>query len=152
MSEAATDKPVKVRVFSTPEHLPVVRAAAERMCRIAGFDEDSTTQVILSVDEAMTNVIRHAYDGADDQPIEIELAIVVDASGAALRVCIHDYGRWVDPSLIRARDVNEVRPGGLGVYIMKECMDQLDYQRGEEGGTVLTMVKRLPARRGGSNE
>ena len=143
MSRAATDRPVKLSILSTPQHLCVVRAAAEALCRSLGFDEQSATHVVLSVDEALTNVIRHAYDGAEDQPIEVELAGLDASQGEGLRICIRDHGRAVDPGAIRSRDLDDVRPGGLGVHIMNECMDCVEYRRAEGGGTVLTMTKRL---------
>lgn len=143
MSPAVTDKPIKLSISSTPQHLRVVRAAAEALCRAIGFDEQSATHVVLSVDEALTNVIRHAYCGAEDQPVDIELAALDASQGEGLRICIRDYGREVDPSEIRSRDLDDVRPGGLGVHIINECMDHMEYRRAEGGGTMLTMIKRL---------
>jgi anti-sigma regulatory factor (Ser/Thr protein kinase) len=150
MSASVSDKPIRMVIFSTPEHLPIVRAATERMCALIGFDADHVTRAVLSVDEAMTNIIRHAYAGADDQPIEVELTAVGTDPPEALRICIRDYGRTVDPDTIRSRDLADVRPGGLGVHIMNECMDSLEYRQAEGGGTMLTMIKRLPAAEGGS--
>jgi anti-sigma regulatory factor (Ser/Thr protein kinase) len=141
---------VKLSISSTPAHLPVVRAATDRLCRTLGFDDESVSHVVLSVDEALTNIIRHAYNGAEGRPIEIELS-VLDPPGRGLRVRIRDYGPSVDPSRIKSRDLDDIRPGGLGVHIMNECMDHIDYQRAEGGGTILTMVKRLAtAEEGGS--
>ena len=65
--------PVKVGILSSPSHLPVVRAALEKMCELLGFDHDSAGEVVLSVDEALTNIIKHAYDGAIDKPIDVKL-------------------------------------------------------------------------------
>ena len=152
MSRLVTDKPVKVSIFSTPQHLCAVRAVADALCRALGFDEQSTTHVVLSLDEALTNVIRHAYGGAEDQPIEVELAALGAPRGPGLRICIRDRGRSVDPSLIRSRDLEDVRPGGLGVHIMKECMDFVEYRSAPGGGTVLTLVKRLGPAEGDTAE
>jgi anti-sigma regulatory factor (Ser/Thr protein kinase) len=148
MSHTVTDKPVKLSISSTPGHLCVVRAAAEALCRALGFDEQAATHVVLSVDEALSNVIRHAYGGAEDQPIEVELGAMDASQGVGLRICIRDHGRSVDPAAIRSRDLDDVRPGGLGVHIMNECMDCVEYRPGEGGGTVLTMTKRLPPANG----
>ena len=146
----ATNRPVRLWIFSTPAHLPIVRGAMERLCRALGFDEHSTTRVVLSVDEALTNIIRHAYGGAEDQPIEVEL-LPQGSPAAGLRIRIRDHGRPVDVRRIQSRDLDDVRPGGLGVHIMTECMDHLEYQQAEGGGTVLTMFKRLSAADGGSS-
>lgn len=146
------DKPVQLTVLSLPAHLPVVRAAVERMCQFIGFDADTAGKIVLSVDEAMTNIIRHAYQGAGDKPIEIQLTPIRASGRDALRICLRDYGRPVDRARIRSRDLADVRPGGLGVHIMNECMDQVDYSAAEGGGTLLTMLKLLPSSDKGNPE
>ncbi len=133
------ESPVTLSIASSPAHLAIVRAALERFCQGMGFDEAATGQVVLSVDEALTNIIRHAYEGAEDRRVDIEMVPRTEC----LLIRIRDYGRPVDRSTIRSRDLGDVRPGGLGVHIMTQCMDGLDYQPAEGGGTVLTMTKKL---------
>jgi len=143
---AAPEKPIKIEVLSSPAHLPVVRTAVEKLCRMIGFDEDVSGAVVLSVDEALTNIIKHAYHGAEDQPIEIELRPLPAGPAKGLQILIRDYGRQVDPAEIRSRDLKDVRPGGLGVHIMNECMDCVDFEPADGGGTLLTMTKKLSTR------
>ena len=143
-------KPVRLTIRSTATHLAIVRAALEKMCEAIGFDADCAGKIILSADEALTNIIRHAYKGADDRPIDIELTPLGEGPPRGLRIRIRDYGRHVDPSRIRSRDLHDVRPGGLGVHIMTHCMDELEYRPADGGGTVLTMVKAMPSRRKGT--
>ena len=139
------EESVRLSICSTPEHLVIVRAALEKMCEALGFDAQAAGQVVLSADEALANIIRHAYKGDRSRPIEIELAPLPASGPGGLRIRIRDYGDWVDPSQIRSRDLADVRPGGLGVHIMSQCMDALDYAPAEGGGTVLTMTKELHA-------
>ena len=138
--------PIRVSIGSSPAHLPVVRAAVERLCELMGFEEQTRGQIVLSVDEALTNVIKHAYGGAPDKPIEITLQRVGGAEGEALHIEMRDWGERADPSEIRSRDLGDVRPGGLGVHIMQNCMDQVEYTPAPAGGTVLKMVKKLQTR------
>ena len=135
------DQSMDIRILSTACHLPVVRAAMEKVCELAGFDKDTAGQVVLSVDEALANIIRHAYDNAADQPIEISIQVIGPPPERALRVRLRDYGKVVDPAAIRPRDLEDVRPGGLGVHIIRECMDSMEYSPAEGGGTVLTLTK-----------
>jgi anti-sigma regulatory factor (Ser/Thr protein kinase) len=135
-------KPVQLKILSVPSHLPIVRAALEKMCELIGFESEVAGNVVLSVDEALTNVIRHAYEGKEDQPIDIVLTPLCGQEPDGLRIELRDYGRHVDPGRIRSRDLADVRPGGLGVHIMTECMDSVSFSPGEGGGTQLTMVKR----------
>ena len=135
------DQTIEMRIASAPGHLPVVRAATGKVCELIGFDEDATGGIILSVDEALANIIKHAYQGAADQPIEIQWTPFSNKDGLGLRICLRDHGRVVDRAQIKSRDLKDVRPGGLGVHIMHECMDEVDYAPAEGGGTLLTMVK-----------
>ena len=137
-------RPVKVSIRSSPAHLPIVRAALEKMCEMLGFDGKSAGAVVLSVDEALTNVIRHAYDGDNDQPIDVDLVPIGQDPPLGLKICLTDWGKQVDPSRIKSRDLDDVRPGGLGVHIITECMDQVQYTPRNEGGTVLAMIKNIP--------
>jgi len=136
-------RPVRLTILSTATHLPIVRAALEKMCEAIGFDADCVGRIVLSADEALANIIKHAYKGADDKPIEIELSPLGEGPAGGLRISIRDYGQYVDRSHIRSRDLDDVRPGGLGVHIMTHCMDELEYRPADGGGTVLTMVKQI---------
>jgi len=136
------NKPVRITILSVPSHLPIVRAVVEKVCQMVGFDSDTIGNVMLSVDEALTNIIRHAYEGAGDETIEIEINPTGGANGSeGLQISLRDYGRRVDPDKIRSRKLEDIRPGGLGVHIIKECMDSVEYRHADGGGTVLTMTK-----------
>ena len=136
-------RPVKLCISSSPTLLPVVRAAVEKMCQLMGLDDVATGGVVLSVDEALANVIRHAYGNDHDQPIEIDLLPTAGDNGCGLTICLADRGPGVDPARIKSRDLSEVRPGGLGVHIMHEHMDEVEFRAREGGGTCLVMVKRV---------
>ncbi len=134
------DRSVGITIMSVPEHLPIVRAAVGRFCGMVGFDEDGAHNVSVSVDEALTNIIRHAYGGSARGRIDLLLAPLSQPPGG-LQIRIRDYGKGVDASSIRPRNLGEVRPGGLGVHIMKEFMDRIEYSKPEGQGTVLIMEK-----------
>ncbi|MFP4052566.1 MAG: ATP-binding protein [Phycisphaerae bacterium] len=135
---------IRMHLLSTPWQLGVVRAAVEKICQQVGLDEKASGEVMLGVDEALTNVVRHAYEDAPDQPIDLEIALQSDqAQGQSLRIVIRDHGRQVPLEDIRSRDLADIRPGGLGVHIMQTCMDSVEFHPAEEGGTVLTMIKNI---------
>jgi anti-sigma regulatory factor (Ser/Thr protein kinase) len=137
MSE--TMRNLRLEIRSDPSQLGAVRQKVESFARSAGFDETCAGQVVLAMDEALTNIIRHAYEGRNDQPIEIDLSVC----GGKLCVVLRDYGRVAQPSSIRSRDLSDVRPGGLGVHIITQCMESVEYVPAEGGGTRLTMKKTL---------
>ncbi len=150
MSESA---PVRMSIQSSPAHLPVVRGAVEQMCRVLGFDELDSGRAAAAVDEALANVIEHAYGSRPDEPIEVVLVPLGDDRGCVgLGVELCDRGRVVDAEGICGRDLQDIRPGGLGTHIMGCCMDVVEYTHPPAGGTRLRMVKYLPGRGGGEDD
>ena len=140
----ALEQPVCLRIASTSAHLPIVRAAVGRLCRMVGFEEEVGDMIVLAVDEALANVIKHAYQGDAGKPIEITFCRVRRADGpGALQIELRDWGTQVPPESIRSRDLADVRPGGLGVHIIHSIMDKVQYVAEPEGGTRLTMTKAL---------
>ncbi|MCD4699627.1 MAG: ATP-binding protein [Phycisphaerae bacterium] len=134
------DSSIKLSIASTPAHLPVVRSAVESVCKLMGFDEATRGDIVLAVDEALANVIKHAYQGSNDKPIEITLRSI-GGDKTTLQVELRDWGRQVDPDAMKSRDLDDIRPGGLGVHIMERCMDEVKYAHAPDGGTLLTLVK-----------
>ncbi len=57
-------------------------------------------------------------------------------------IVIEDRAKQVDPGSIQSRDLDDIRPGGLGVYIMREVMDEVVFEQREGGGMRLRMLKR----------
>lgn len=140
MTVPTTADTVQVALRSHPKYLPLVRSVVEHGAQLVGFSQDEVDRIVLAVTEGVTNVIRHGYKGATDQPIDLAIRMFA----GELRVEIRDRGRFVDPSSIRSRPLDEVRPGGLGVHLMKATMDEVEYTKNESGGTTLTLVKRNP--------
>lgn len=132
---------IEMCVLSSPQYLCVVRQAVLAAADRLGFDEEVCGQAVLGVDEAMCNVIRHGYDGDEDKPIWVKIGMGSEDGASGLVVIVEDMGRQVDPSGIAGRDLDDVRPGGLGVHIINEVMDEVEYQKRSEGGMRLTMKK-----------
>ena len=134
-------EPTDIRIPSDPAKLCVVREAVRRSTQEAGFEDPDAEQIVLAVDEALANVIKHGYGGRHDQPIDIRIEYAAEPGRIGLRFVIRDFGRTVDPRTIRGRDLDDVRPGGLGVHIMRTVMDEVRYAAAEGGGTRLDMLK-----------
>ena len=131
---------VVLTVASDPKNMRIVRALVALAAEVAGFPKQDGKCACLAVDEACTNIIRHAYGGDPAKRIEVRLGIHADR----LDVTLRDWGRTVDPATIRPRDLADVRPGGLGVHFIREIMDAVAYEPTHGVGTVLRMTKRLP--------
>jgi len=138
-AEAMLAGDIRLSIPSDPACLTVVRALIERIARLIGFGDEQVDLIILAVDEACTSIIRHQYDGRCDQRIDI--TVVATDPGNRLEVVLRDYGQVRDPKCFAGRDLDEVRPGGLGVHIIQEVMDEVQYTSAPGGGMQLRLVK-----------
>ena len=102
------------------------------------FSEKERTLMVLGVDEACTNIIRHAYHLRDDQPIALSLEAKPDCVCLRLR----DYGRQSAPENMCGRAPEVVKPGGLGLHLIRNAFDQVDYVL-KRRGTELVLTKKL---------
>ena len=102
------------------------------------FSEKQRTLMVLGVDEACTNVIRYAYDLRDDQPI----ALSVEALSTCVRMRLRDYGQQTPTEQMRGRALNHVKPGGLGLHLIRNAFDKVDYIL-KPRGTELVLTKNL---------
>ena len=139
---ALPDLPIiDVRLVSHPRFIQFVRVLAGEGAALAGFGEEDRGRIELAVVEGFTNIIRHGYRGKTDEPIEIR----VEVPPGAFRMELSDRAPFVDPSKIASRPLDEVRPGGLGVHLMRSTMDRVDYLKNARGGTTLVLEKRVQA-------
>ena len=136
--------PIELRILSEPRFLCVARAAIGAAVEKIGFDDGVSGQVMLAVDEALANIIRHGYQGRADGPIWIGFEPLESNGHSGFRITIEDEARQVDPQSICGRELDEVRPGGLGVHIIRKIMDKVEYTRREPGGMRLVMTKTAP--------
>jgi len=114
----------------------------DTLCGRLGYTPAESSQLCLAIDEALCNVIRHGYDSAPDGRIRMEVHERTDTG--RLEILIEDDAKQVDLDSIRSRDLDDVRPGGLGVHLISEIMDDAIYEHRNEGGMRLMMWKQLP--------
>ncbi len=125
---------------SQARYLAPARAMLASMAQRLGFPEPLCGQISLAIDEAISNVIKHGYDRRPDGRIWIS-AWHLRHPRPGIRIIIEDLARQVEPDRIRSRDLDDIRPGGLGVHIIREIMDEAQYEKRAEGGMRLTLVK-----------
>lgn len=131
-----------LHMCSDPRFLSGARGLLSSIAEKIGLSSTSCAQVALAVDEALCNVIRHGYQRRSDAPIWLKMWVLSDpVQGPGLRIVIEDEASQVDPSQICGRDLADIRPGGLGVHIIREVMDFAEYERRSGVGMRLTLVK-----------
>jgi serine/threonine-protein kinase RsbW len=138
---------LKLELRSSPSMACVVRGAMERLTEVFGFSAAECRSVTRAVDEALTNIIRHAYLGKTDQPIEVSCVRIPprgDGGGHGFEVLLSDRGPAVDPAKMRGRPLDEIKPGGLGLHFIRQSMDVVEFTRAH-GTNQLRLAKYLQA-------
>lgn len=133
--------PVELRLVSDPVYLVGARELVANICKRVGFSDDAASKVALALDEALANVIRHGYDRQTDRPIWISIWPESEPGVPGIMIRVEDEAKQIDPDNIKGRDLDEIRPGGLGVYIMRRIMDQVVFEKRSEVGMRLTMSR-----------
>ncbi len=134
----------QLRFEVDPANLKTIRHKVEEVASALGFGADDTARLVLAIDEAVTNLLRHAYKG--------------DTSGLAtlrfkrqnntLVIYLRDYAPDVYDNSIKPRDLSQTRPGGLGINFIDTVMDSWEFATPKDGfGNLLIMKKEIPARR-----
>lgn len=130
---------IEIKIPSDPKFLKIIRAAIGHICETMGFSSDEGNNITLAVDEACSNIIKHAYGGATDQVIEM----ICSVHGDRVEILLKDVGKTVSAESIKSRQLDDIRPGGLGVHLIRSVMDIVKYEHQPTGGNLLQLVKFL---------
>ena len=126
------------------ENVPKAIEWVSRIARSTDLDEQTLYQIQVSVDEACANVVEHAYAGME--PGNMEVSCFLDERAFVVRV--RDWGRSFAPDEVAEPNVHvsleERSTGGLGLFLIREFMDQVQYSFDAERGNELLMTKGLP--------
>ncbi len=127
---------------SSTTALSDVREFINRRAADFGFGDKEVSEITLAVDEACTNVIKHAYK---ENP-EAEFEIKIIASGAEFEIVIRDWGHGFDPEKVPVPNIKEKvkrhKAGGLGIFMMRKLMDTVEYH-GENSVNEVRLVRYL---------
>jgi anti-sigma regulatory factor (Ser/Thr protein kinase) len=140
---------LRLEVCSDPRALGVIRSVLRGW--LEAFDlvpEGRRHEVVLAVDEACSNAMRHAYRGRCDESVDL----VLTASEEWVEITVSDRGvpcpseclRYEPPATPNAA---ELRPGGLGVRLIREVFDEVRFCPGDERGNCVVMRLRRDGKR-----
>ena len=130
---------VDVRIASHPRWLQLARLVVEQCCLEFEIETSRARGVVIAVDEAISNVMRHAYGGENTRPIRI----VCRCDRNAFEVEIWDRGREFNPFAQPVPPPDELRRGGRGLFLIRSSVDECEYER-EDGWNRIRLRKRLP--------
>ena len=132
---------VEVTFPSDTVYVHLAITVASNAAAIAGFDKSAAGKVAVATDEAVTNVIKHAYGGKTNKFITLKATITPES--LTLKV-VHTGKALTNEDIklpVMSDYIKERRKGGLGLYIMKQFMDEVNYLVGKEHCCKMTKYR-----------
>lgn len=141
------DGELRLEIASDPRFLGVIRGVMQVWLEVLGLGGERRHEVVLAVDEACSNAIRHAYEGRTDEFVELTLHDADDW----IEITVSDQGTPCPTECSEYRplhrpEANEVEPGGLGVKLIHEIFDEVLFCPGTTRGNCVTMRLRKLAK------
>ena len=124
------------------KRVPRLNEFIDEVCEANGFDMATTMQLNLAIEEAVVNVMNYAY------PANVQGNITIEAksNGKEMKFIISDTGKTFDPTARPEVDTTlgaeDREIGGLGIHLMRQIMDNINYER-IDGHNVLTLTKKI---------
>ncbi len=136
----------RLRLAATLDNVPRAVECVLEAARAVGLDEQMQCRLQLAVDEACANVVDHAYQGLETGDMEVCCYL----GKWTFVVRVRDWGQGFDLGAVSVPSITaplqERTLGGLGLYLIRQVMDEVRFTTNPQQGNVLTMIKRLPGR------
>jgi len=132
---------IRVELTSDIRLLASIRSLVRTYFRDSGIDAERIVELVLAVDEACSNAMRHAYEGRTDGRIVLELS----SDRGTVDVMLHDDGTPAPPERIarkpleQPKSLDDLTVGGLGVQLIYEVFDEVEYRQGKDRGNTILM-------------
>jgi serine phosphatase RsbU (regulator of sigma subunit)/anti-sigma regulatory factor (Ser/Thr protein kinase)/TolA-binding protein len=125
----------EIQVPAHIDYLGELRNFVTKSGRKHGFSDTVVNAFKLCIDEAATNIIKHAYRDWEGM---IKMRVIVKKG--SLTVLLIDQGKFFDPSRVQDPDLQRYvkigKKGGLGIFIMRKLLDEIEYHKTEEGNEL----------------
>ena len=127
MSETAHQDHVEKKAFLVnSSSLKDVRNFCREVFEKLHIQEDLKDELVLAIAEAAQNIVKHAFKNAANAN---ELMVVqISCENNKLQIAFYDRGTPVDPKKVKHREIDNVKPGGLGTFFIQEIMDVVEFQ------------------------
>ena len=133
--------PIVLWLSSRYENLELAQAVLEHVCKVRGMGTDAEHWVGVALREALANAIKH---GNRQDPAK---RVYLSLGGGAhdIQIVVGDEGEGFEPSAVAdpLAPENQMKTSGRGIFYMKTFMDEVNFSRGENGGTILSMRKKI---------
>jgi len=128
---------ITIKLPSKAEYVSIARLAASVISNTVGFDIEEIDDIKVAVGEACNNAVLHGK--SEEEVYEIAFKL----SEEKIHIEVKDDGVGFDEEKYEEPDLNHLKGNGLGIYIMKSLMDEVDIVVGENAGTTLKLIKYL---------
>jgi|TARA_X000001036_G_scaffold352772_1_gene334015 serine/threonine-protein kinase RsbW len=106
------------------------------------INNDLKDELVLAIGEAAQNIVKHAYK--DNPDTNDKMAVQISCKENKLEIGFFDMGNAVDPKKIKHRNIDNIRPGGLGTFFIQEIMDAMEFKEGKQSWVNhLVLTKQL---------
>jgi len=130
-------------VKSSTDNLSLIRDFTKSAAEESGFTDEAIGKIILAVDEACTNIIKHAYKFSSEGNISISIKF----NGSKFVISIIDSGVNFNPKVVPDPDIKKYHQqrkiGGLGMFLMKKLMDEVEYNHLSGNRNQVVLIKYL---------
>jgi anti-sigma regulatory factor (Ser/Thr protein kinase) len=134
---------VSIAIPSHPKYLSVVRKTTDAFGKLYGITEQDLEDIKLAIDEACSNVIKHAYGGDETKKIVVKYIV----RKKLFKVIIEDSGFKAQIEFMQGRSLDDVRPGGLGIHFIKRVFDGIQFDEKKKKGNRLILCKKIQVKK-----
>ena len=107
-----------------------VRSFSREVFEKVNIDQDLKDELVLAIAEAAQNIVKHAYK--DNPNTEDKMVVQISCNENKLQIGFYDMGTPVDPTKVKHREIDNVKPGGLGTFFIQEIMDAVEFKDGNK--------------------
>ena len=131
MSELAhTNHTEKKDFLVRSSSLKDVRSFCREVFEKLHIDQNLKDELVLAIAEAAQNIVKHAYKDAPDT--EDKMVVQISCQDSKLQIGFYDMGTPVDPGKVKHREIDNVKPGGLGTFFIQQIMDAVEFKDGKK--------------------
>lgn len=128
---------IKISLPGKPEYVSIARLTASVIANQMGFNIDDVEDIKVAVGEACNNAVLHGKSQEDVFEIQFEV------QDGRIIIEVRDNGTGFDMDEYQAPELGELKENGLGIFIMKTLMDEVDFIPVQNNGTTIRLVKEL---------
>ena len=131
MSEIAHQDHIEKKAFLVnTSSLKEVRIFCREVFEKLHIQEDLKDELVLAIAEAAQNIVKHAFKNSAS-PTEL-MVVQISCENNKLQIAFYDRGTPVDPKKVKHREIDNIKPGGLGTFFIQEIMDAVEFKDGKK--------------------